>query len=460
MKKLLKLQALLLVFFVQSTNAIEIDRISELELLFKSENYEAFFETAEKRAQEGDAEALFLLGKAHHLGKGVPENFNKAYDFYERAAKLNSAKAEHNIGVLVLDELKHPDQAVAHFKKALDMGLKHPTLHNLGRTYMSLCDRNTDPELCKLASEYHFRAWEERGEYDMLDNAVMGQVKACFIERDSVRRLGPEQARKPEHHCEQARALAEKGAALGSARAAYNRGAIEYFNNDYAAALPWFHLANERKLGKAAYTLGEINALGQGQAVNEEAALNYFKRAAELNDEQGYAFMRNYWREQTTATYDREKIRAAIVEYKKYDTKSDGPSEALGRLALIETLESNARQFPQLAKQPMQARFCPKGRSAISTDGRWLEENTRWRIFKIAKPEEANEPADTLPLLAQGLADAKGCLVFSKQDRSKLRDALAGGATLMINQPGARHLLNATVADREIALALGMEASY
>lgn len=65
MKRLLQLLA---AFFVQSANAIEIEFFSELELLFKSEDYDVFFATAEKKAQEGDAEALFLLGKAHHLG--------------------------------------------------------------------------------------------------------------------------------------------------------------------------------------------------------------------------------------------------------------------------------------------------------------------------------------------------------------------------------------------------------
>lgn len=461
MKRLLQLLALLPVFFFQSANAIEIEFFSELELLFKSEDYDVFFETAEKKAQEGDAEAIFLLGKAHHLGKGVPVDFNKAYDFYERAAGLNSAKAEHNIGVLELDDFKNPYRALPHFKKALDMGLKRPTLYNLGRTYMALCDWKADPEPCRLASEYHLRAWNETSEHESMDEAVLAQVKACFFERDAAGLYGLEETvKKAERYCAEAKALAEKGWAEGKSRSAYNRGAIEYHSKNYAAALPWFQLANERKLGKAAFSLGQMLALGQGQPVDKAAALKYFERAAELNDIPGNTFMRNYWRDQATATYDREKIRAAIIEYKKYDAGSDGPSEALNRLSIIETLENNARDFPGLTKQPMQARFCPKGRSRMSADGRWLEENTRWRIFKITKPEETNEPADTLPLLAQGLADARGCLVFSKQDRSALHNALSSGATLMINQPGERHLLGATVTDKEVTLDLGQAVVY
>ena len=460
MKRLLQLLALP-VFFVQFPNAMAIDSVSDLELLFKSERYEEFFETAEKRAQENDADALFLLGKAHHLGKGVPENFNKAHDFYERAAKQNSVRAEHNLGVLKLDDYKRPDQAVAHFKKALAMGLEHPSLYNLARTYMTLCDHNTDPELCRQSSEYYLRTWEAKGGSDTFDAAVMGYAKACFIERDSYQLYRREEsAKKADLYCEQAKALAEKGSNLGFARSSYNRGAIEYFNQDYAAALPWFHLANERNLGTAAFTLGQMHALGQGQAMDEDAALSWFKRAAALNDKQAIAYMLNYWRTQTTASFDRQKIREAIAEYQKLEPDSDAPSEGLGRLALIETIENNTRDFPGLAKKPMQARFCPKGRSAISTDGRWLEENTRWRIFKIAKPEEANEPADTLPLLAQGLADAHGCMVFSKQDRRTLRNTLTSGATLMINQPGKRHLLDATVTGKEVVLTLGMEVGY
>ena len=42
----------------------------ELEKSFEAGSYQEFFRVAQQMAQEGNVDALFLLGKAYHLGKG------------------------------------------------------------------------------------------------------------------------------------------------------------------------------------------------------------------------------------------------------------------------------------------------------------------------------------------------------------------------------------------------------
>ncbi|MFC0588536.1 SPOR domain-containing protein [Novosphingobium aquiterrae] len=52
-------------------------------------------------ALKGDADALYNLGQAFRLGKGVPQNLTKAEDMYGRAAGLGHVQAADNYGLLL-----------------------------------------------------------------------------------------------------------------------------------------------------------------------------------------------------------------------------------------------------------------------------------------------------------------------------------------------------------------------
>jgi TPR repeat protein len=45
-------------------------------------------------AQKGDAEAQFRLGEAYDLGKGVPQDYRQAVQWYRRAADQGDARAQ------------------------------------------------------------------------------------------------------------------------------------------------------------------------------------------------------------------------------------------------------------------------------------------------------------------------------------------------------------------------------
>ncbi|MEZ0276766.1 MAG: tetratricopeptide repeat protein, partial [Roseimicrobium sp.] len=54
--------------------------------------------SASKTTHAGDAEALFLSGRAFDRGDGVPQDFAKAREMYEKAAAQGHARAMNNLG--------------------------------------------------------------------------------------------------------------------------------------------------------------------------------------------------------------------------------------------------------------------------------------------------------------------------------------------------------------------------
>jgi uncharacterized protein len=78
-----------------------------------------------EKAQAGDVAAMVKLGGMYKNGKGVPQDFVKAREWYERAAAANSPSAMNNLGIL-FDEGKGVAQdfvkAREWYEKAAQMG--------------------------------------------------------------------------------------------------------------------------------------------------------------------------------------------------------------------------------------------------------------------------------------------------------------------------------------------------
>ena len=64
-------------------------------------DYAAAVHQWEGPAAKGDADALFNMGQAYKLGRGVPKDLEKAEEMYRKAAKLGHARAIDNYGVLL-----------------------------------------------------------------------------------------------------------------------------------------------------------------------------------------------------------------------------------------------------------------------------------------------------------------------------------------------------------------------
>lgn len=111
-----------------------------------------------QQAAENNAEALFLLGRAYLLGRGVTQD--NANQYYEQTRALGSTRANHNLGCMALDN-NRKTQAILFLEETLVRGLKLPTLYNLGRAHSP-----ADPYLAKAiaaaqqAGSYFGQAFE------------------------------------------------------------------------------------------------------------------------------------------------------------------------------------------------------------------------------------------------------------------------------------------------------------
>jgi len=89
------------------------------------ENRELAFSWFEKAAAQGSAKAANELGYMYASGKGVAQNYQLALEYYQQAADGGIASAKYNLGLLYLNGLgtpADPARAQADFQEAAAMG--------------------------------------------------------------------------------------------------------------------------------------------------------------------------------------------------------------------------------------------------------------------------------------------------------------------------------------------------
>ncbi len=72
-------------------------------------------------AARGDPDALFNMGQAHNLGRGVPMNRAMAQDYYRRAAEKGHVAAMANLGISLWQEGRRAE-ALVHLRQAAEQG--------------------------------------------------------------------------------------------------------------------------------------------------------------------------------------------------------------------------------------------------------------------------------------------------------------------------------------------------
>lgn len=79
------------------------------------------FEKIYAAALTGDASAQLQLGVIYEKGRGTPQNYSKAIEWYKKSAKQGNASAQYNLGTIYHDANNgHQDyaEAMAWYKKA------------------------------------------------------------------------------------------------------------------------------------------------------------------------------------------------------------------------------------------------------------------------------------------------------------------------------------------------------
>ncbi len=84
-------------------------------------DYDAAIAQWQGPAAKGDADAMFNMGQAYKLGRGVPKDVTKAQDYYHRAALKGHVRAADNYGILLF-QTGHQADAMPWLVAASDRG--------------------------------------------------------------------------------------------------------------------------------------------------------------------------------------------------------------------------------------------------------------------------------------------------------------------------------------------------
>tara|TARA_R110000823_G_scaffold232336_2_gene358894 strand:+ start:3966 stop:4508 length:543 start_codon:yes stop_codon:yes gene_type:complete len=94
-------------------------------LSFGSEEDNRYFKEKQVLAEQGEANAQYLLGAMYSLGKGVPKDYKEAVKWYRKAADQGLADAQSNLGTMYEHGKGVPEddkEAVKWYRLAADQG--------------------------------------------------------------------------------------------------------------------------------------------------------------------------------------------------------------------------------------------------------------------------------------------------------------------------------------------------
>lgn len=140
---------------------------------FAAGNYEQVLKTAMPRAEAGDAHAQILLGSLYSYGRGVPQSYPKAEEWFRKAAEQGDASGEYALGMFYRTGAagNHDDKAAfVWLKKAADQDNPEAMLE-IGHMYREGVGVSSDPG---KAADYELRA--ERA-MQAVDDGLLDAIK-------------------------------------------------------------------------------------------------------------------------------------------------------------------------------------------------------------------------------------------------------------------------------------------
>lgn len=183
------------------------------------------FDEIQRKAENGNAEAQFQLGRIYHNGDGIEPNFNKAVYWYKKAAQQGYVDAQINLGSCY-DENEDFDSAFYWNMEAAKQGSP------IGQTNVGYYYRSGDG----VAKDYAKAAYWFQKAADQGDAVGEQALGACYLKGDGVLQ---DYAKGIE--------WTKKAAQQGDTVAAYNLG-VYYYNGDeipkdYSQAFHWLQLS-------------------------------------------------------------------------------------------------------------------------------------------------------------------------------------------------------------------------
>ena len=259
-------------------------------------------ETLQQRIEQGDAEAMYQLGRFYHIGEVVEADYDKAMTLYHRANALGYPLAANNIGALY-DDMGEPEKSVEWFEQGIRQGDKRATI-NLGRFYllgigveqdtfkgMQMLEKYDNDGLASYllaqvydgvigyevpinypkALEYYLLA--EKNKQDLTNEDLMtlyNNLGTLYNAHEDI----------PTNYAEAQKYLT-KAAEMGLPHAMYGLANLHGFKGDKKQAFKWYLKAAENGLIDAYYYVGNAYKRGEGVQQDSQKALKWLELAAE-----------------------------------------------------------------------------------------------------------------------------------------------------------------------------------
>lgn len=196
-----------------------------------------------KNAEAGNATAMVDLAWDYHQGDGVPQDYERALYWYEKAAKAGNAQGMYNMGVNYERGFGVPIDyatAIKWYTRAASAGAAN-AMNNLGVMYR---DGIGVPVNTTEAGKL-FRQAAEEGNVNGMTN-----IGWLYLEGVGV-------------------------------------------TKDYGQALEWTHRGAESGAPQAMNNLGWMYQNGYGVAANRDEAINWYRKAAKLGNDQAKTNLKN-----------------------------------------------------------------------------------------------------------------------------------------------------------------------
>ena len=259
-------------------------------------------ETLQQRVEQGDAEAMYQLGRFYHIGEVVEADYDKAMMLYHRANALGYPLAANNIGTLY-DDMGEPEKSVEWFEQGIRQDDKRATI-NLGRFYLlgigvgqdtfkgiQMLEKYDDDGLASYllaqvydgvigyevpinypkALEYYLLA--EKNKQDLTNENLMtlyNNLGTLYNAHEDI-----------STNYVEAQKYLTKAAEMGLPNAMYGLANLHDFIGDKKQAFKWYLKAAENSLIDAYYYVGNAYKRGEGVQQDSQKALKWLELAAE-----------------------------------------------------------------------------------------------------------------------------------------------------------------------------------
>ncbi|KAA8490347.1 Secretory immunoglobulin A-binding protein EsiB [Porphyridium purpureum] len=259
-------------------------------------------------AEKGRTDAMIEYGRCHHSGRGVPQNWSLAKEWYAKAAKLGSPAGSEWLKVVETEEQTalRRQQNETEKRRLEDDKKKAERDRRCRGASAARKERELAAQRAAAAAEQARRDpadWQQRGQTEEFTNKNLTAAMECY----------------------------RKAAHLGDA---YSQFKLGYFYDmglgglvqDEGAAVEWYCKAAEQGNARAQFNLGHFYENGEGGLPQDKhAAVEWYRKAAEQGDAVAQ-FNLGHFYENGLGGVPKDK-RAAVEWYRKAAEQGDADAQ-------------------------------------------------------------------------------------------------------------------------------------